>query len=41
MKLWWDNGYTIHIHCNGRKGLPVILDTLAMLETALRAPTAD
>jgi predicted amidohydrolase YtcJ len=32
MKLWWDQGYTIHIHCNGSLGLTVILDALEMLQ---------
>ncbi len=32
MKLWWDQGYTIHIHCNGSQGLRVILDALEMLQ---------
>ena len=32
MKLWWDLGYTIHIHCNGSGGLSVILDALEMLQ---------
>ena len=32
MRLWWDQGYTIHIHCNGSLGLTVILDALEMLQ---------
>jgi predicted amidohydrolase YtcJ len=32
MKLWWEQGYTIHIHCNGGLGLAVILDALEMLQ---------
>jgi predicted amidohydrolase YtcJ len=32
MKLWWDQGYTIHIHCNGSGGLAIILDALEMLQ---------
>lgn len=32
MKLWWDAGYDIHIHCNGSAGLTVILDALEALE---------
>ncbi len=32
MKYWWDLGYTIHIHCNGSKGLAVILDELEKLQ---------
>ncbi len=32
MRLWWNAGYTIHIHCNGSGGLAVILDALETIE---------
>lgn len=28
IKLWWSEGYDIHIHCNGSKAVTVILDSL-------------
>lgn len=32
MRLWWNEGYTIHIHCNGSGGLTAILDALEKLQ---------
>ena len=32
MRLWWNAGFDIHIHCNGSGGLTAILDVLEKLE---------
>lgn len=39
MRLWWNEGYTIHIHCNGGGGLTAILDALEKVQK--EAPKLD